>query len=91
MARQKRTGEQKVVCAPRISRKNQITIPVSVLKQLNLRPGDHIRFIEESDGSIRLVPQRYVPDFSRLVGAVPMIYDASGEILDDLRGEVDGD
>lgn len=92
MSQQAPTKKRKaVVRAPRISRKNQITIPVSILKELNLRPGDRLQITTEPDGSLRLIPKRHVPDFHQLIGAVPVAYQTNDEMLADLRGEVGDD
>jgi len=39
-----------------ITSKGQITIPKDIREQLDLHAGDKIRFIEEEDGSINLLP-----------------------------------
>ena len=52
-----------------ITSKGQITIPKYIRNQLDLHAGDKISFIEDTDGSINLVPIK--KPISALKGLVP--------------------
>ena len=52
-----------------ITSKGQITIPKDIRDLLNLHAGDKIRFIEDEDGSINLIPIK--KPLSALKGLVP--------------------
>ncbi|WP_157099518.1 AbrB/MazE/SpoVT family DNA-binding domain-containing protein [Microbispora sp. ATCC PTA-5024] len=57
----------------RISRKNQITLPVALLRKIGLRPGDVVDIADE-DG--RIVISRHRSRFEGVVGTVPGFTDA---------------
>ncbi len=52
-----------------ITSKGQITIPKDIRGLLDLHAGDKIRFIEDADGSINLIPIK--KPLSALKGLVP--------------------
>jgi AbrB family looped-hinge helix DNA binding protein len=65
----------------RISSKNQITIPVEVLREVNLKPGDQIEFMIDKEERIVLAPfaeQEWKKSLRKLVGSMPGL----GESLD---------
>ena len=39
----------------RISAKNQVTIPVEILRAVNMKSGDSVKFINEGEGQISLI------------------------------------
>ncbi|MDP2936909.1 MAG: AbrB/MazE/SpoVT family DNA-binding domain-containing protein [Dehalococcoidia bacterium] len=51
-----------------VTRKGQVTIPAELRRTLNLRQGDMVAFVVESDGTIRLTVPRY-PTIASLRGA----------------------
>jgi bifunctional DNA-binding transcriptional regulator/antitoxin component of YhaV-PrlF toxin-antitoxin module len=53
----------------RLSRKNQVTLPVASLAQARIRPGDELRVEVQGDGRLLLVRDRDV--LSDLAGSVP--------------------
>ncbi|MEY2841842.1 MAG: prlF antitoxin for toxin YhaV toxin [Actinomycetota bacterium] len=58
----------------RISSKNQITIPVEVLREVNLKPGDQIEFMIDKEERIVLAPfaeQEWKKSLRKLVGSMP--------------------
>lgn len=42
----------------KVSRKNQVTLPVAALREANVGPGDVLRVEVEADGVFRLVRER---------------------------------
>lgn len=42
----------------KVSRKNQVTLPVAALREANVAPGDVLRVEVEADGVFRLVRER---------------------------------
>jgi bifunctional DNA-binding transcriptional regulator/antitoxin component of YhaV-PrlF toxin-antitoxin module len=66
---------------PRLSRKNQITIPVEVLRKAGLEPGDDLRV--RSVGRGRVAVERRKDVIGEYAGALAF---PSG-YLDELRGE----
>jgi len=52
------TAEVKHEHAAKVSRKNQITLPVAALRAANVSPGDRLRVEVVSDGVFRLVRER---------------------------------
>ena len=58
----------------RISSKNQITIPVEVLREVNLKPGDQIEFMIDKEERIVLAPSadaEWKKSLRRLAGSMP--------------------
>jgi AbrB family looped-hinge helix DNA binding protein len=53
-----------------LSSKNQATIPKSVRKYLNLKPGDRFKFFLQPDGAVVILPKMRT---SRLKGSVPKL------------------
>ena len=73
----------------RISGKNQVTIPVAVLEEADLRPGDELK-VETEDGKIVLEPalslaERRRAAIDRLAGSLTGMYPPG--YLDALRDE----
>ena len=73
----------------RLSAKNQVTIPVAVLEQAGLRPGDELK-VETEDGKIVLEPaltlgERRTQAIERLAGKYTGMYPPG--YLDALRDE----
>jgi bifunctional DNA-binding transcriptional regulator/antitoxin component of YhaV-PrlF toxin-antitoxin module len=69
---------------PRISRKNQITIPVDVLREAGLGPGDEMRIRVVGKG--RFEVERFEDIIDRLAGSLPPGTYPPG-YLEDLRNE----
>lgn len=65
----------------KVSRKNQVTLPVAALRAAGIGPGDQLHVEAEADGRIVLV--RDHDPLDRFVGAIPGI----GEDLERLRDE----
>lgn len=57
----------------KISRKNQVTLPVAVMAAAHVRPGDLIRVEVEADGVLRLVRQEdpWRDAFDEFAGSAP--------------------
>ena len=58
----------------RISSKNQITIPVEVLREVNLKPGDQIEFMIDKEERVVLAPfaeQEWKKALRKLAGTMP--------------------
>ena len=58
----------------RISSKNQITIPVEVLREVNLKPGDQVEFMIDKEERIVLAPsaeQEWKKTLRKLAGTMP--------------------
>lgn len=70
---------------PRISSKNQVTVPVSALSLVGLRAGDEIVVEPVGEGELRL--RRATLDFDSAFGALSGTYDAG--YLDRLDAEDD--
>ncbi len=65
----------------KVSRKNQVTLPVAAMRAAGIAQGDELRVETEADGRIVLV--RDGDPLDRFVGAIPGI----GEDLERLRDE----
>ena len=58
----------------RISSKNQITIPVEVLREVNLKPGDQVEFMIDKEERIILTPSteaEWKKSLRKLAGTMP--------------------
>lgn len=42
----------------KVTSKGQITIPKKIREKLHLGPGDKVNFVEDSNGEIRIYPQK---------------------------------
>jgi bifunctional DNA-binding transcriptional regulator/antitoxin component of YhaV-PrlF toxin-antitoxin module len=67
----------------RVSRKNQVTLPVAALRAAHVEPGDAVRVEVVGDGIFRLVRERDPLD--ELIGSAPGL--AAATDLDRLRDE----
>jgi bifunctional DNA-binding transcriptional regulator/antitoxin component of YhaV-PrlF toxin-antitoxin module len=65
----------------KVSRKNQVTLPVAALRTAGIGQGDELRVEAEADGRIVLV--RDGDPLDRFIGAIPGI----GADLEELRAE----
>ena len=76
----------------RVSSKNQVTLPVGLMRAARIRPGDRARFDLDERGQISVTPVRPAPDMYAFVGVwkgrTP--YSGGRELADDLRGPVEG-
>jgi len=52
-----------------ITSKGQITLPKKIRDMLNLRPGQRVEFIMDSQGNIRMIPLKF--SITELKGMVP--------------------
>lgn len=68
---------------PRISTKNQVTLPVASLEAASLRPGDEV--VIEAEGADRIVIHRAAADLSAALGVFDGLYGPG--YLDRLRSE----
>jgi bifunctional DNA-binding transcriptional regulator/antitoxin component of YhaV-PrlF toxin-antitoxin module len=68
---------------PRISAKNQVTLPVESLKRAGLRTGDHVTI--EAEAPDRIVIRRGKPDLESAFGIFDGLYEPG--YLDRLRSE----
>jgi AbrB family looped-hinge helix DNA binding protein len=61
---------------PRISTKNQVTIPVAALQEAGLHPGDHVLVEALEDGELRIYrgEHRFEDAFGALTGVYPPGY-----------------
>jgi AbrB family looped-hinge helix DNA binding protein len=58
----------------RISSKNQITIPIEVLREVNLKPGDQIEFMIDKEDRVVLAPiadAKWKKSLRDLAGSMP--------------------
>ncbi|WP_040378369.1 AbrB/MazE/SpoVT family DNA-binding domain-containing protein [Dethiobacter alkaliphilus] len=39
----------------KVSSKGQITLPASIRKKINVKPGEYVRLVEDSDGGVRIL------------------------------------
>jgi bifunctional DNA-binding transcriptional regulator/antitoxin component of YhaV-PrlF toxin-antitoxin module len=68
---------------PRISSKNQITLPVESLEAAGLRAGDEV--VIKAEGEDRILVHRARPDFEAALGVFDGLYGPN--YLDELRSE----
>lgn len=68
---------------PRISSKNQVTLPVESLQAAGLRPGDEV--VVEAEGDDRIVVHRAAPDLNAALGIFDGLYEPG--YLERLRAE----
>ena len=70
----------------KVSRKNQITLPVAALREANVAPGDRLRVEVVSDGVFRLVRERdpWWELFDKLAGSGGI---TTREELEEMRDE----
>lgn len=73
----------KVKAMPRISSKNQVTLPVDSLEAAGLRAGDEV--VIESEGEDRILVRRARPDLETALGVFDGLYGPG--YLDRLRSE----
>lgn len=59
----------------RISSKNQVTVPVDIMRRVGLTAGDEVEFVVNDAGFIQLQVQGQVNSVLNLVGAFPGIFD----------------
>ncbi len=58
----------------RISSKNQITIPIEVLREVNLKPGDQVEFMIDKEERVVLAPiaeAKWKKSLRELAGSMP--------------------
>jgi AbrB family looped-hinge helix DNA binding protein len=72
---------------PRISTKNQVTIPVAALEEAGLRPGDRVVIEPTEDGELRIRrgALTFEGAFGALTGAYPPGYLARLDAEDEQR------
>jgi bifunctional DNA-binding transcriptional regulator/antitoxin component of YhaV-PrlF toxin-antitoxin module len=73
----------RVKAMPRISGKNQVTLPVESLKAAGLQAGDDV--VIEAEGEGRILIHRALPDLETALGAFDGLYGPN--YLDELRSE----
>jgi AbrB family looped-hinge helix DNA binding protein len=59
----------------RISSKNQLTVPVDILRKAGLSEGDNVRFMYLEDGSISIVKAANSNEVMHFAGALTGFYD----------------
>ncbi len=81
------TAEVKREPTTKVSRKNQITLPVAALRAANVAPGDVLRVEVVEDGVFRLVRERdpWWELFEETAGSMPWV--GTREELDEMRDE----
>ena len=58
----------------RISAKNQVTIPVEILREVKMQPGDTVKFISDGEGQISLIKfeePKWKSNLRELIGSEP--------------------
>jgi AbrB family looped-hinge helix DNA binding protein len=72
----------------RISRKNQVTLPVAILRQAELAGGDRVSVSVDEQGRITLQPVRTPPDYRRFIGRWQgrSDYHSGAELVEEVRG-----
>ncbi|MGH3861146.1 AbrB/MazE/SpoVT family DNA-binding domain-containing protein [Actinokineospora sp.] len=73
----------------KVSRKNQVTLPVAALAAAHVKPGDVLRVEVEADGVFRLVRHSdpFLDALNELAGSAPGLSEAT--TLEELRNEWD--
>ena len=61
----------------RISSKNQITIPVEVLREMSLKPGDRVEFHINKDNRLVITPidSEWLKTLDEILGSMSEIYE----------------
>jgi AbrB family looped-hinge helix DNA binding protein len=72
---------------PRISTKNQVTIPVAALEEVGLHPGEQVTIVPVGDGELRLRRSTltFEDAFGALTGTYPPGYLAQLDAEDEQR------
>jgi bifunctional DNA-binding transcriptional regulator/antitoxin component of YhaV-PrlF toxin-antitoxin module len=87
MSREVKRGDAQPLRKTKVSRKNQVTLPVAALADANVKSGDILRVDVEGDGVIRL--ERYrdprLDLLDEIIGSAPGISAAAN--LEELRNE----
>jgi len=60
---------------PRISSKDQVTLPAELLRRTGLTAGDQVAI--EAEGSDRIVVRRRTEDFEEAIGVFDGLYEAN--------------
>ena len=79
MARKVKNQGSKVIrrgrsSTSRISAKNQVTIPVEILREVNMKSGDTVKFIGNGEGQISLIKHeepKWKSAMRELIGSEP--------------------
>ena len=79
MTRKVKNKEAKVIrrgrsSTSRISTKNQVTIPVEILREVNMKSGDTVKFISNGEGQISLIKHeepKWKSAMRELIGSEP--------------------
>jgi len=71
----------------RITVKGQTTIPLEVREALNLKPGDHIRYVIDKNGVHLLRKNRHISELAGFLGKPPTGAGTSIEDMDKAIGE----
>jgi bifunctional DNA-binding transcriptional regulator/antitoxin component of YhaV-PrlF toxin-antitoxin module len=80
-------GDEYVPRVTRLSRKNQVTIPVAALDAADVRPGDRLRVEVEAPGVFRLVraTDPFLEALDEISGSMPGLAELTN--LEELRNE----
>ena len=75
----------------RVSPKNQVTLPVDLMRAARIRAGDRVRFDIDERGHISVGAVRRPPDMERFIGAWKdrSPYPSGQQLVDELRGPVE--